>query len=163
MPVGVVSETLRHGTLNTIHALRWFKHTLVAVCTWLWSTVLYLSKHKGTKFDLVQRDVQSLEKLPVHLALVVNERPLSHCDLARIVNWCFCVGVQYVSLYDPRGELCVCEGSHVYERNLFEVYPFEHSIPLNVTSIPKSAFDEDYIYVCEHEVAYCPMYACAKI
>ena len=66
--------------------------------------------------DLVQRDVQSLEKLPVHLALVVNERPLSHCDLARMVNWCFCVGVQYVSLYDPRGELCVCEGSHVYER-----------------------------------------------
>ena len=97
------SEAVRLGTLNTIHALRWVRHAAVAVCVWLWSTLLYLAKHKGSKLELIQRDVQQLEKLPLHLALVVNERDLTYCDLAKIVNWCFCVGIQYVTLYDPRG------------------------------------------------------------
>ena len=100
-----VAEALRLGTLNAIHALRWVRHATVAVCVWLWSSLLYLAKHKGSELKLIQKDVQRLEKLPLHLALVVNERQVSYSDLAKIVNWCFCVGIHYVTLYDPRGEL----------------------------------------------------------
>ena len=96
-------EVLRFGTLRSIHALRWIRATLAAVCWWLWSVGLYLAKHKGTKLECIQRDVKELKKLPVHLALVVNEKHVSHADLARLVNWCFAVGIHYVSLYDPQG------------------------------------------------------------
>ena len=98
-----VVEALRLCTLNTIHALRWARHATVAMCVWIWSTLVYLAKHKGYELKLIHKDVQGLEKLPLHLALVVNERRVSYNDLARIVNWCFCAGIQYVTLYDPRG------------------------------------------------------------
>jgi dehydrodolichyl diphosphate syntase complex subunit NUS1 len=49
--------------------------------------------------------VKELKKLPLHMALVVNEAHVSHVDLARLVNWCFAVGTHCVSLYDPRGVL----------------------------------------------------------
>ena len=98
------AEALRLGALNSIHALRWLRHAVVTVWAWLWGSVLYLTKHKGSKLELIQRDVQELQKLPVHLALLVNERQISHSDLARLVNWCFCAGINYVSLYDPRGQ-----------------------------------------------------------
>ena len=98
------AEAVRRTTLNTVHALRWARLAAVAVCSWLWSALVYATKHKGSKLELIQRDVQRLEKLPIHLALVVNERPVSYGDLARMVNWSFSVGIQYLTLYDPRGE-----------------------------------------------------------
>ena len=99
------AQTLHRYTLSSLHALRWLRHSVVAVCLWIWSTALYLAKHKGTKLEHIQRDIKQLKKLPVHLALLVNEREVSCSDLARLVNWCFCVGIHYVSLYDPRGRL----------------------------------------------------------
>ena len=98
------TDTLRLAILNTAHGLRWLRHALVAVCWWVWNTVLYLAKHKGTKLECIQRDVKELKKLPLHIALVVNEKHMSHLDLSRLVNWCFAVGTCYVSLYDPRGQ-----------------------------------------------------------
>ena len=99
------AETLRLGTLYTIHAIRRLRHALVAVCVWLWSTGIYLVKHKGSKLECIQRDVKELNKLPVHIALVMNEREVSHADLGRLVNWCFSLGIHYVSLFDPQGQL----------------------------------------------------------
>ena len=99
------AQTLHRYTLSSLHALRWLRHSVVAVCLWIWSTALYLAKHKGTKLEHIQRDIKQLKKLPVHIALLVNEREVSCSDLARLVNWCFCVGIHYVSLYDPRGRL----------------------------------------------------------
>lgn len=75
----------------------------MAVVVWIWSCALYLAKHKGTKLDIIQRDVKELAKLPIHLAVAVNEKDLSYTDLARLVNWSFAAGIQFVSLYDPRG------------------------------------------------------------
>ena len=104
------TDALRLATLNTIHALRWLRYAVLAMYYWVCGTVLYLAKHKGSKLECIQRDVKELQKLPLHIALVVNEAHMSHVDLARLVNWCFAVGTHYVSLYDPQGQcfLCVC-------------------------------------------------------
>ena len=96
-------ETFWQGTLITVHALMWFRGAVVAAVVWIWSSVLYLAKHKGIELDCIQRDVKDLEKLPLHLAIAVNEKNLSYRDLARLVNWAFAAGIQYVSLYDPHG------------------------------------------------------------
>lgn len=103
MPTAV--EALRRGTLNTVHALCWVRSAVVIVCAWLWVSLSYLVKHKGSKLELIQKDVQRLRKLPLHLAVVVNERQIDHRDLAMMVNWCFGAGIHYVSLYDSRGDL----------------------------------------------------------
>lgn len=98
-------ETLRLVTLNCVHALRWLRLAAVALYLWVWGSVVYLAKHKGSKLECIQRDVKEINKLPLHLALIVNEPHMSHVDLARVVNWCFAVGIHYVSLFDPQGKL----------------------------------------------------------
>ena len=106
-------DALRLATLNTVHALRWLRHAVLAICYWVCGAVLYLAKHKGSKLECIQRDVKDLKKLPLHIALVVNETHMSNVDLARLVNWCFAVGTHYVSLYDPQGQ-CVLHVSYYY-------------------------------------------------
>ncbi|XP_075993409.1 dehydrodolichyl diphosphate synthase complex subunit nus1 [Genypterus blacodes] len=44
-----------------------------------------------------------LEKLPVHISLLVTEEELSYADTARLVVWCMNVGIAYVSVYDSHG------------------------------------------------------------
>lgn len=48
-------------------------------------------------------DGQSLEKLPVHIGLLVAEEEPSYTDLAHLVVWCMAVGISYVSVYDHHG------------------------------------------------------------
>lgn len=48
-------------------------------------------------------DGQSLEKLPVHIGLLVAEEEPSYTDIANIVVWCMAVGISYVSVYDNYG------------------------------------------------------------
>lgn len=48
-------------------------------------------------------DGQSLEKLPVHIGLLVAEEEPSYTDLANLVVWCMAVGISYVSVYDNQG------------------------------------------------------------
>ena len=103
-----MATTLHRYTLNSIHILRRLRCSIVAVCSWIWSTCLYLTKHKGTKLEHIQKDIKQIEKLPIHIALVVHEKELSHVDLARLVNWCFGIGIHYVSLFDPRGTYMYC-------------------------------------------------------
>nr|XP_042703582.1 dehydrodolichyl diphosphate synthase complex subunit NUS1 isoform X2 [Chrysemys picta bellii] len=45
-------------------------------------------------------DGRSLEKLPVHMGLVVTEEEPSYADMASLVVWCMAVGISYVSVYD---------------------------------------------------------------
>ncbi|XP_028996728.1 dehydrodolichyl diphosphate synthase complex subunit nus1 [Betta splendens] len=48
-------------------------------------------------------DGRSLEKLPVHIGLLVAEEELSYTDIANLVVWCMAVGISYVSVYDHQG------------------------------------------------------------
>uniref|UniRef100_I3MVZ4 ditrans,polycis-polyprenyl diphosphate synthase [(2E,6E)-farnesyldiphosphate specific] n=1 Tax=Ictidomys tridecemlineatus TaxID=43179 RepID=I3MVZ4_ICTTR len=50
-------------------------------------------------------DGRSLEKLPVHMGLVITaeEQEPSFSDIASIVVWCMAVGISYISVYDHQG------------------------------------------------------------
>lgn len=50
-----------------------------------------------------QSDLASLEKLPVHIGLLVTEEELSYTDIATLVVWCMAVGISYISVYDSCG------------------------------------------------------------
>ncbi|XP_028295273.1 dehydrodolichyl diphosphate synthase complex subunit nus1 [Gouania willdenowi] len=50
-------------------------------------------------------DTRSLEKLPVHIGLLVAEEEPSYTDIAKLVVWCMAVGISYVSVYDHHGFL----------------------------------------------------------
>lgn len=51
-------------------------------------------------------DCRSLEKLPVHMGLVITEEEQepSFSDIASLVVWCMAVGISYISVYDHQGE-----------------------------------------------------------
>lgn len=49
-------------------------------------------------------DGRSLEKLPVHIGLLVTEEEPSYTDIANLVVWCMAVGISYVSVYDNNGK-----------------------------------------------------------
>lgn len=57
-------------------------------------------------------DGRSLEKLPVHMGLVVTEEEAetSFSDIASLVVWCMAVGISYISVYDHQGEARRGEG-----------------------------------------------------
>ncbi|XP_059213071.1 dehydrodolichyl diphosphate synthase complex subunit nus1 [Centropristis striata] len=48
-------------------------------------------------------DGRSLDKLPVHIGLLVAEEEPSYPDTASLVVWCLALGVSYVSVYDNHG------------------------------------------------------------
>ncbi|XP_037247613.1 dehydrodolichyl diphosphate synthase complex subunit NUS1 isoform X1 [Falco biarmicus] len=48
-------------------------------------------------------DGRALQKLPVHMGLVVTEEEPSYADMASLVVWCMAVGISYVSVYDHNG------------------------------------------------------------
>ncbi|NXX41800.1 NGBR synthase, partial [Tricholaema leucomelas] len=48
-------------------------------------------------------DGRALQKLPVHMGLVVTEEETSYADMASLVVWCMAVGISYVSVYDHNG------------------------------------------------------------
>ncbi|XP_029281134.1 dehydrodolichyl diphosphate synthase complex subunit nus1 [Cottoperca gobio] len=48
-------------------------------------------------------DGRSLEKLPVHIGLLVAEEEPSYTDIANLAVWCMAVGISYVSVYDSHG------------------------------------------------------------
>lgn len=52
-------------------------------------------------------DGRSLEKLPLHMGLVITEEEPepSFSDIASLVVWCMAVGISYISVYDHQGEL----------------------------------------------------------
>ncbi|XP_066533220.1 dehydrodolichyl diphosphate synthase complex subunit nus1 [Hoplias malabaricus] len=48
-------------------------------------------------------DGRALEKLPVHVGLLVAEEEQQYTDIASLVVWCMAVGISYVSVYDNEG------------------------------------------------------------
>ncbi|XP_043930271.1 dehydrodolichyl diphosphate synthase complex subunit NUS1 isoform X2 [Protopterus annectens] len=48
-------------------------------------------------------DGRSLQKLPLHLGLLVADEEPSYTDIANVVVWCMAVGISYVSVYDSQG------------------------------------------------------------
>ncbi|XP_036406455.1 dehydrodolichyl diphosphate synthase complex subunit nus1 [Megalops cyprinoides] len=48
-------------------------------------------------------DGKSLEKLPLHVSLLIAEDELHYTDIANLVVWCMAVGISYVSVYDNQG------------------------------------------------------------
>ncbi|KAL1770263.1 dehydrodolichyl diphosphate synthase complex subunit NUS1 [Sigmodon hispidus] len=50
-------------------------------------------------------DGRSLQKLPVHMGLVITEEEQepSFSDIASLVVWCMAVGISYISVYDHQG------------------------------------------------------------
>ena len=56
--------------------------------------------------DLVLRKrLSRLEKLPVHISLVVVENEISFSDIARVIAWSLTAGIAYITIYDQRGLL----------------------------------------------------------
>lgn len=53
-------------------------------------------------------DGRALQKLPLHVGLVVTEEEPSYADMASLVVWCMAVGISYVSVYDHNGERRGC-------------------------------------------------------
>ncbi|XP_018419200.1 PREDICTED: dehydrodolichyl diphosphate synthase complex subunit NUS1 [Nanorana parkeri] len=55
--------------------------------------------------DLIRhrKDRAKLNKLPVHLALLIGEEQHSYTDVASLVVWCMALGISYVSVYDQQG------------------------------------------------------------
>ncbi|XP_063773286.1 dehydrodolichyl diphosphate synthase complex subunit NUS1 isoform X2 [Pseudophryne corroboree] len=50
-----------------------------------------------------RRDRAKLNKLPVHLGLLIGEEQESYTDVASLVVWCMALGISYVSVYDQQG------------------------------------------------------------
>ncbi|XP_010881329.3 dehydrodolichyl diphosphate synthase complex subunit nus1 [Esox lucius] len=48
-------------------------------------------------------DGKSLEKLPLHIGLLIAEEEPRYTDIANLVVWCMAVGISYVSVYDNQG------------------------------------------------------------
>ncbi|KAL0967404.1 hypothetical protein UPYG_G00251800 [Umbra pygmaea] len=48
-------------------------------------------------------DGKSLEKLPLHVGLLIAEEEPRYTDIANLVVWCMAVGISYVSVYDNHG------------------------------------------------------------
>ncbi|KAL7888470.1 hypothetical protein AOLI_G00034440 [Acnodon oligacanthus] len=48
-------------------------------------------------------DGKALEKLPLHVGLLVVEEEQQYTDIASLVVWCMAVGISYVSVYDHEG------------------------------------------------------------
>ncbi|KAM4771892.1 dehydrodolichyl diphosphate synthase complex subunit NUS1 [Rhinophrynus dorsalis] len=67
----------------------------------------YLTQQCECKFQQRSRswraDGSSLDKLPVHIALLIGEEQESYTDVANLVVWCMAVGISYISVYDNQG------------------------------------------------------------
>lgn len=49
-------------------------------------------------------DGKAMEKLPLHVGLLIAEEEPRYSDIANLVVWCMAVGISYVSVYDNQGK-----------------------------------------------------------
>lgn len=49
--------------------------------------------------------LDSLQRLPKHMAVLIGEHDISYQDAANLVVWCLFAGIPYVTLYDAEGAL----------------------------------------------------------
>jgi len=98
------SEGLFRFTLGAIHYSSLLKLYFVSALSWMWNSVLYVAKHKGSKLEAIQNDARTLRKLPVHVAVIVNNNTVDIDGIARLAVWAHASGIATVSLYDPDGK-----------------------------------------------------------
>lgn len=102
--------------LASVHFLLWLRQLLSSWLRCLWTIGHHLTKHKGTKLSHIVADARRLDKLPSHLALMIGEDTLSLADLASVVCWAVAAGVQFISLYDPKGECLWMVNAHATKK-----------------------------------------------
>ena len=84
-------------------------HYVIYLRSLLWSWFLTYSRllklpfHQNTQ-EKIASDAKTLDKLPIHLGIVVVEDDISYTDIANILLWCMAMGISYVSVYDRNGE-----------------------------------------------------------
>lgn len=54
--------------------------------------------------DVLQSHQSELKKQPNHLAVILSKDTVQYEDLSKLIHWAMALGVQYFSLYDPKGE-----------------------------------------------------------
>ncbi|XP_003747575.1 dehydrodolichyl diphosphate synthase complex subunit nus1 [Galendromus occidentalis] len=71
------------------------------------SFVFYKMKH-GIRYlweRCPEKLLHNIQKRPDHLAIVFSEPEISFGDVAKLICWCHEAGINYVTLYEPRGIL----------------------------------------------------------
>ncbi|XP_051730029.1 dehydrodolichyl diphosphate synthase complex subunit nus1 isoform X3 [Ctenopharyngodon idella] len=106
-----------------LHALLYVQRALVAwfrVHIWRWKRAvvglllpLALGFHNQKKAGPIGKrtsrrvrwgaDGRTIEKLPLHVGLLITEEEIHYSDIANLVVWCMAVGISYVSVYDNQG------------------------------------------------------------
>ncbi len=107
-----------------LHALLYVQRALVAwfrVHIWRWKRAvvgvllpLALGFRNAKKTGAIGKrtsrrvrwgaDGRTLEKLPLHVGLLITEEEIHFTDVANLVVWCMAVGISYVSVYDNQGK-----------------------------------------------------------
>ena len=117
MPFSLTASKTVAIVLNLIHSMLWMKTSLIMLYGWVYLLLSSPFKHKGTKTDMIQRDAKQLQKIPLHLAIVISEPQIAYVDLAKMINWAFILGVQFVC----SDELCKAVAMF-WEKNLLYIY-----------------------------------------
>lgn len=107
-----------------LHALLYVQRALLAwfrVHIWRWKRAvvglllpLALGFHNQKKAGPIGKrssrrvrwgaEGRTLEKLPIHVGLLITEEEIHYTDIANLVVWCMAVGISYVSVYDNQGK-----------------------------------------------------------
>ena len=72
------------------------------------NSIVLRVKH-SSDINYLRKTATILQKLPVHLAIVINEEDLEQSleeylkDLSNFVCWAISIGTHYITLYDPKG------------------------------------------------------------
>lgn len=97
-----------------VHIWRW-KRAVVALMLPL-ALGFHNQKKTGAVGKRVSRrvrwgaDGRTLEKVPLHVGILIAEDEIHYTDVANLVVWCMAVGISYVSVYDNQGK----DGIDVY-------------------------------------------------
>ena len=76
----------------------------------------------GLSYDYLQKDMGNLSKLPRHMTFVINEDvPTDYSDIANLIIWTIAMGIPYITLYDPHGELAINVCCNLWKGDLFKV------------------------------------------
>ena len=108
--------------LDTVHFLLWLRHLLSWLAYGAWRLGKKMVKHKGTKLSCIVEDAKRLDKVPLHLALIVGEETLYVADIASAVCWAVAAGTQVVSLYDTKGEGMSVTSYHTHTQSHSHYY-----------------------------------------
>lgn len=93
-------------------------------------------KRVGRRFHF-GADGKALEKLPLHVGLLIAEEEPRYSDIANLVVWCMAVGISYVSVYDNQGKACfICQISRRTVKTRMAYVPI---ITLARNSVPRQS------------------------